>query len=136
MAAVGGDIIEITYNHPTLGSGVFSPKSGEDNNYFPGGVTSGSDANMITGNGKVIRQMNTVRGFFVALCANDQNQGQDLEKAIALSGNPVAADWTFSIINGTVYGGSGFPVADFEGNVNQATFSLRVEGAKFKKIVG
>jgi hypothetical protein len=134
--AVGGDITEITYNHPNLGTGVFSPKSNEDNTYFVGGVTSESDANMITGNGTMIRKMTRSRGFFVALCANDQNLNQDLEKAIALSGHPVPADWTITNTNGTVYGCSGFPVGDFEGNLNQATFSLRVETGQLKKIVG
>jgi len=134
--AVGGDVIEVTYNHPTLGSGTLFPKAGEDNTYFPGGVTTASDENMIDGGGTPIWQKNRRRGFFNVLVANDQNTGQELEKMVALSAHPVPADWTFSIINGTVYGGSGKPVGDFEGNVNQSTFQLRVEGGQFKKIVG
>lgn len=134
--ASGGDIIEITYNHPTLGSGTIFPKANEDNSYFPGGITTTSDENMIDGGGNPIWQKNRRRGFFECVCTNDQNQGQELEKMIALSGDPVAADWTFSSVNGTVYGGSGKPVGDFEGNTNQSTFTLRVEGGKFKKIVG
>lgn len=136
MGAVGGDIIEITYNHPTLGSGTLFPKSGEDNTYFPGGVTTGSDENMIDGSGNPIWVKNRRRGFFEAVCSNDQNINQELDKMIALSGDPTPADWTFSIINGTVWGGKGKPVGDFEGNINQATFTLRVEGGKFQKIVG
>ena len=134
--ATGGDIIEITYNHPTLGSGVFLPKSGEDNSYFPGGVTTGSDANMITASGDPIWQLNRSRGYFVATVANEQNSKQDLEKIIELSASPVAADWTFTVINGVVYGGKGKPVDVPEGNINQSTFSLRVEGGQFKKIAG
>lgn len=134
--AVGGDIIEITYNHPSLGSGVLYPKAGEDNSYFPGGIITSSDETMIDGGGNPIWQKNRRRAYFVAVCANDQNQGQELEKMIELSASPVPADWTFAIINGTVYGGSGMPVDSFEGNINQATFSLRVEGGGFKKIVG
>ena len=30
MSAVGGDIIEAAFNHPTLGSGVIFPKANED----------------------------------------------------------------------------------------------------------
>lgn len=134
--ATGGDIIEITYNHPTIGSGVLYPKAGEDNNYFPGGVTTGSDANMITSAGDPIYQMNRSRGYFVVNVANEQNTRQDLEKIIELSGHPEPADWTFTVINGVVYGGKGKPVDVPEGNINQSTFSLRVEGGMFKKIAG
>lgn len=132
--ASGGDIIEITFNHPTLGSGVLLPKAGEDNSYFPGGVLTASDANMIDGGGNPIWQQNRTRGYFVAVCANEQNTKQDLEKIIALSENPEPADWTFTVINGVVYGGKGKPVGEYEGNINQSTFSLRVEGGKFLKL--
>jgi hypothetical protein len=37
MAAVGGDILEVTYAHETLGSGTFFPKSGEDSTFDLGG---------------------------------------------------------------------------------------------------
>lgn len=134
--ASGGDIIEITYNHPTLGTGVFYPKAGEDNSYYPGGVLTSSDANMITGAGDPIWQQNRSRGYFVATVANEQNSKQDMEKVIELSGHPEPADWTFTVINGVVYGGKGKPVGDYEGNINQSTFSLRVEGGTFKKIAG
>lgn len=134
--AVGGDILEITYNHPTLGSGVLYPKAGEDNTYFPGGIVTQSDENMIDGGGNPIWQKNRRRAYFVAVVANDQNNGQELEKMIALTASPVPADWTITNINGTVYGMSGMPVDTFEGNLNQATFSLRVEGPTMKKIAG
>jgi hypothetical protein len=134
--AVGGDIVEIKYSHPTLGDWTFFPKAGEDNSYFPGGVVTQSDANMIDGGGNPIYQKNRQRGYFNVVVANDQNNGQDLEKALAVSGSVLPADWTFSLINGTVYSGSGTAVDPLEGNVNQATFTLRVEGGAFKKIVG
>lgn len=134
--AVGGDIIEITYNHPTLGTGTFFPKAGEDNSYFPGGVLSESADDGIDGAGNPIWRATRKRAFFEVVVANDQNQRNDLEIAIALSAHPVPANWTFSIINGVVYGGQGKPVPDFEGNVGQSTFTLRVEGGVFKKIVG
>ena len=80
--------------------------------------------------------MNRIRAFFTATVANDQNDKQEFEKMIALSGNPKPTQWTFTVINGAVYAGEGFPVSDFEGNINQATFALRVEGGKFEKIAG
>ena len=33
MAVVGGDIVELTFNHPTLGSGIIFPKSAEDSTF-------------------------------------------------------------------------------------------------------
>lgn len=136
MAAVGGDITEIRYNHPTLGTGVFYPKSGEDNTYDPGGIRTGSDANMIDGSGNPIFQKNRVRGFFEAVIANDQNTAQEAETMAALSASPVPAEWSFSIINGTTYSGTGTVVGDIQPNINQATVTLRVEGGQFRKTSG
>ena len=134
--AVGGDILEITYNHPTLGSGILRPKAGEDNSYDLGGIRTNDDANSIDGGGTPIYQKNRVMAMFEVVVANDQNVNEDLEQMIALAADPVEAEWTFSLINGTVYGGTGVPVGDLQGNINQATFTLKVAGASFKKIVG
>lgn len=133
---VGGDIIEITYNHPDLGSGVVYPKAGEKSTYFIGGITTASDESSVDGSGKPIRKMNRTLGFFESMVANDQNDKQEFEKVIAMSGNPKPADWTFTIINGAVYAGSGFPVNVKEADINDATFKLRIEGGQFKKISG
>lgn len=134
--ATGGDILEVTYNHPTLGSGVFYPKSGEDNTFDPGGIRTTSDANMIDGSGNPIYQQNRVRGFFEIVIANDFNT-QDTAKVLAdLAADPVPAEWAFSSINGTTYSGSGKVVGDIQPNLNQATMTLRVEGGVFRKTSG
>jgi hypothetical protein len=44
--AVHGDILEVTYNHPTLGSGVFYPKANEGNKFDPGGFRNNDDASL------------------------------------------------------------------------------------------
>lgn len=134
--ATGGDILEVTFNHPTLGSGILRPKSNEDNTYDTGGIRTADDANMIDGGGKPIYQKNRVMGFFEIVVANDQNVNQDLETMVSLAADPEESDWTFTLINGTVYGGTGKPVGDLQGNLNQATFTLKVAGAEFKKIIG
>jgi hypothetical protein len=134
--AVGGDIIEITYNHPTLGSGVIFPKASEDSTYDLGGFRSNDDASMIDGGGNMIDQLNRVRWSFEVAVAWDMNNRSDLDKLTELSGSPVQSEWTFSHINGTVYGGTGKPVGDMQGNGNAATFTLKVSGGgKLKKIV-
>lgn len=134
--AVGGDILEITYNHPTLGSGVIFPKASEDSTFDLGGFRSNDDANMVAGNGEMIDQINLARWSFEVAVAWDMNTREDLEKLNDLAADPVLADWTFSHINGTVYGGTGKPVGDLSGNGNAATFTLKVSGGgKLKKIV-
>lgn len=135
--AVGGDITEITYNHPTLGSGVIFPKAAEDNTIDEGGLRSSDDANMVAGNGEMIDQMNRVRWSVESTVAWDMNSREDLDKLVQLASSPVEAEWTFSFINGTVYGGTGKPVGDLQGNSNAVTFTLKVSGGgKLKKIVG
>lgn len=134
---VGGDIIEITYNHPTLGSGVIYPKAAEDSSFDPGGFRSNDDANMVDGSGAMIDQMNRARWRFECTVAWDMNLREDLERIADLAASPVLADWTFSHINGTVYGGKGKPVGDIAGNGNAATFPLIVAGGgKLSKISG
>lgn len=134
--AVGGDIVEVTYNHPTLESGTFFPKAGEDSTYDLGGIKTTDDANMIDGGGNPIWQMTRAMGFFECVIANDQNTRKDLEKLAALSASREPAEWTFAVINGAVYRGVGKPVGDIQGNINAATMTLKVAGAQFKKISG
>lgn len=135
MAAIGGDIIEIKYNHPTLGSGTFFPKAAEGNTFDPGGIRNNDDANMISGDGNPIYTKNRVRAFFDVLCANDMNVRNDAQVAADLAASPVEADWTISIINGTEWSGKGAIVGDINPDVNAATFQLKVSGGRFKKVL-
>lgn len=135
MAAVGGDITEVTFNHPTLGSGIIFPKAAEDSTYDLGGFRENDDVNMIDGGGNMISQLNRARWSFEVPVAWDMNDAATLEKITELSASPVHAEWTFSHINGTVYGGTGKPVGDLQGNGNAGTFTLKVSGGgKLKKI--
>lgn len=137
MPAVGGDIIEITYNHPNLGSGVIYPKSGEDSTFDLGGFRNNDEASGIDGGGRTIRQLNRVRWSVEQTVAWSMNEGLELEKISEMAGDPVEAEWTFTHINGTVYGATGAPVGDHQGNGNAATFTLKISGGgKLKKIVG
>ena len=135
MAAIGGDIIEITYNHPTLGSGVIYPKAAEDSTFDIGGFRSSDDANMIDGAGQMIDQMNRTRWSVETTVAWDMNTGLTLERLTELTQSPVFADWTVTHINGTIYGGKGKPVGDLQGNGNAATFTFKLAGGgELKKI--
>ena len=125
---VGGDITEISYKHPTLGSGVFFPKSSEDGTYDPGGYRSNDDANMVTGDGQMIDQINRVRWSFEGTVGWDTSIQNEVEQMSKLSGSPVLADWIITHINGTVWGGKGKPVGDIQGNTNTAQMSLKLAG--------
>jgi hypothetical protein len=93
--ATGGDIIEITYNHPTIGSGVIYPKAAEDNTFDLGGIRSADDMAMVDGGGNMIDQMNRGRWMVEALCVNDMNSQNEVEKCNEMAASAVLADWTF-----------------------------------------
>lgn len=126
--AVGGDILEIKWQHPTLGSGVFFPKSGEDSTFDLGGFRSNDDANMIDGGGNMIDQINRVRWSLEVVCSWDQTGNNELDIIRQLSSNPVQATYTISHVSGAVWTGKGKPVGDLQGNSNQSTFNLKLSG--------
>ena len=124
----GGDIIEISYNHPTIGSGVLSPVAAQDNEFDLGGVRTTDDENMLTSKGEAIYVMNNKRWSATILVTNDMNIRKEYEKVLALSRSLEEATWSLLHINGTVYRGKGKPVGDIKLNVNQSTFSLKISG--------
>ena len=133
--AVGGDILEITFNHPTIGTGTIRAKAAEDSSFDLGGFRSADDASMVDGGGEMIDQINQVRWKFEVMVVWDMNDRLDLEKINLLAASPVQADYTVSHINGSIYGGKGKPVGDYSGNANQATLPLILSGGgKLKKI--
>lgn len=131
--AVHGDITEINYSHPTLGSGVFFPIANQGNTYDKGGLRNSDDANSITSAGLVV-QKNRVRGFFEVIIENDMNNRQDAEKLNALAESGTSATWTFSLVNGSVFKGLGIPVGDIQADTNTGQLTLKVASAKFTQI--
>jgi hypothetical protein len=132
----GGDILEITYNHPTIGSGVLYPKSSEDSTFDLGGFKGNDDANSIDGGGRNIRQLNRTRWMFEQVVSWDMNTDNEMEKLKLLAASPEEADYTISSINGTVWSGKGAPVGDQNGNGNTSTITFKVAGGgNLKKII-
>jgi len=125
---VGGDILEITWNHSVLGSGTLKVKANEDSTFDTGGVRTNDDDAQVTTAGDNIRQLNNKRWSVECVCANDMNTGKDLVKVVAMAGHPVDAEWTVELINGTKWRGTGSPVGDLKGAVNGATFPLKLSG--------
>lgn len=129
----GGDIKEITFNNPEVGSGVFKPKTAEGNTYDPGGLRNVDDKNSVTADGERIVTKNMTIGFFQVLIGNDMNVRKDMEKLIALAGTLSKTTWTFTIINGISYRGEGDVVGDLTADIDKATIPLKVSGM-FKQI--
>lgn len=124
----GGDILEMSYKHPTIGSGTWFPKSSEDFTLDPGGYRSNDDANMITASGEMIDQINRVRWSGEGTVGWDMTIKNELDQARKLAASSVLADWTITHINGTIWGGKGKPVGDIQGNTNTAQMSVKLAG--------
>lgn len=134
--AVGGDITEISFSHPTLGTGILRCKASEDNTYDLGGFRSDDDDDGIDGGGRMIDKMNRKRwSVEIAAMTNDMNEDKDLEKVVALASDPVPANFVFSHINGTIYGGLGKPVGDIKNNVNGSVFPIKFAGGGILKAI-
>jgi hypothetical protein len=129
MAYIGGQLTEITWNHPTLGSGTLAPKAGENSTLDTGGIRSDDEKAGIAGDGTAIRKMNKQRWHLETVIANDMNVGLQLEKLVDLAGDPAEATYKISHINGSVYSGSGFPVGDLSADTGNATFKLVLQGS-------
>jgi hypothetical protein len=134
--AVHGDIKEITFNHPTVGSGTLFPKANESNTLDTGGYRTNDDANQIVSDGSLILQKNRTRAFFEAMVENDNNLREDMRKVVEITESPLLAEWTISLIGGAIYKGSGQPVGDLQTDLNTGMFTLKVACDRIEKISG
>lgn len=124
----GGDILEISYKHPSLGTGTFFPKAGEDLTVDPGGYRSEDKEDGITGDGQMIDTISRKRWSMEGTIAWDTNSQDELAQIAKLQASPEMATWTFTHINGTVWGGKGKPVGDAKGSSKDATLKIKVAG--------
>lgn len=137
MAFSGGDVIEATYNHPTLGAGTFFIKAGEDTTFDPGGFRTEDDMNAIAGNGHMIKKINRMRWMFEGTIAWDMITANEIVDLQNLAADPVDAQWTFSHINNTIWAGEGTVVAEIQGSGQDATIPIKFSGGnELTKISG
>ena len=137
MSFSGGDILEITYNHPVIGSGTLFCKSAEDATMDRGGYRTADDANNVTGDGQMLQTINRVAwSFETPMLAWDMSGTDELDRLSKLAASPVLADWTITIINNVIYGGKGKPVGDIKGNTNTGMIeSIKLSGeGELKKL--
>lgn len=127
MGYTGGDILEITYNHPIEGSGTIFCKANEDGTIDLGGFRSNDDASQITGDGRLIDQINRVRSSFEAPpIAWDMTNADELKKLSNMSKSSLLAQWTISHVSGKIWGGRGKPVGDMTGATNTSLITLKL----------
>lgn len=137
MGATGGDITQVSFNHPTLGGATFFPKANEDSTLDLGGFRTDDDSNNVDGSGAMIKKINRNLWMAEMTIAGDLNTRQDMEALTALSGNPVDATWKIAHVSGAVYMGQGTVVGDIQQNLNNATIKLKLAGGQqLKKISG
>lgn len=131
-----GDIKEITFNHPVIGSGRFRPKSGEGNTYKIGGFQNNDDANAIASDGTLIMSKNRVSGMLEAVVINSTAEGEtsDADTLQQLIDSPEPADWTFTTMADAVFAANGHPVGEITPDLNAGTFTLKIVVPKWNKI--
>jgi len=129
MSYVAGDILEITYNHPVIGSGTLYCKANEDSQVDKGGYRSEDDDAMVTGDGQIIDKINRKRWSYEAPpIAWDMTETDELDKLCELAASPIPADWTITSISGAIWGGKGKPVGDLKGATNTGQIPLKLAG--------
>jgi hypothetical protein len=136
MSVIGGDITDLTFNHPTLGTGTLLCKSDEDSELDLGGYRSSDEEKGIDTGGNMIDTMTLSRWSATFSIAGDLITREELEKLTALTKDPVPAVWTISHISGAVYRGSGKPVGDIKQGMKAATIALKIAGGGSLKKVG
>lgn len=132
--AVHGDIKEIGYTHPTLGQGVFVPKSNESNNFDQGGMRNSDDQNGIATDGGLIIQKNRVRGMAEIVVEDDRIIRKDAATAGKLAASPVLADYIITLQDGSVWGGAGTIMGDIQVDLNTGLFTLKIGASEFLEI--
>lgn len=130
MATLAGDILALRCTSQNLGNVIFDVKGSESNTIDKGGFRTASDQAGITGSGRAIYKMNNNRWMAEIKCANEQSTS-----AFAVAQNLCqeieAQDWTIQHISGVIYGGKGKIVGDLNLDLNEGTFTLKIEGDGF-----
>lgn len=124
---VFGDILDISCNHNGT-TYRFSPKANESGNLDKGGIRGNDDANQITSNGQMMRQLNRARWMFDCPIACDQVADYELKALNIMAASPILGQWSFNMISGAIYTGNGAPVGDIATDTNAGTIALKVSG--------
>jgi len=135
--ATGGDLIEITYNNPTLGSGRLDPKGSEDTEVDFGGYMTQDSDDSVSGSGVNIIIKNRKRWSITSPPLLWNSNPDTLEVLQNLQDDNNQTTFTFTFIDGSVYKGLGTIVGDLKGNKNAATInSVKFAGGGKLELIG
>ncbi len=121
MATTGGDIIEISYSNPNVGSGTLYIKSGETSKFDLGGLRNEV---AVDGAGQTINKKTRAPWTVEVSVAWDMNTRQDMEKLVSVAADLEESTWDITHINGSVYSGSGMIEGDLSGDGMEASIPL------------
>ena len=124
---VFGDILDITcvFQGKTYR---FSPKANESGTLDKGGFRTNDDANQITSNGQMMRQINRARWMFECPIACDTISDYEMIALNLMTATPILGNWQFNLISGAIFTGQGCPVGDISTDTNAGTIQLKVSG--------
>jgi hypothetical protein len=129
----GGDITEITWTNAN-GNGRFFPLAGQGNVFDQGGIRTTDEDGGIAGDGQLVLTKNRMRSSFTVVVVNDMVIRDDASVAQGISESPEPTTFTFSVINGVVWKGTGTIVGDIKPDVNTSQLSLKFAMGTLEKL--
>lgn len=135
MAVIGGDLVKIKIEHPTVGSAVIFGVAGEDVTYKLGGLEN-EDNGAVNGAGILMLTKRRVPGYIQGSFSNDMSlTTPEFEFVRAVSNSSIEAKITFSHINGSDYGGKGTVVGEVTMAGKTSSFQCKFASGKgFEKL--
>jgi hypothetical protein len=128
MAYIGGDILEATCLHPTLGTFRFEAKANEAFTLDKGGIRNDDSADGITGAGTMIVKKTNTRWSLEGPVAVDMLGDIEMSGLNDLAASTDPGVWTLTSISGAIYKGTGIPVGDLNIDTNTSQLKLKVAG--------
>lgn len=128
MSVIAGFIQEITFNHPTVGSGVLFTIQDSDATIDTGGIRSADEMGGVDTGSRMIDQKSLNRWMVSCEISNSLTATQEAEKLAAIAASTEEAEFTFSHISGIVYRGKGQIVGDIAPNLTSAKMAVKFSG--------
>ena len=128
MSVIAGYIQEITFNHPTVGSGVLFTIQDSDATIDTGGIRSADEMSGVDTGNRMIDQKTLNRWMVGCEISNSLTGTQEMEKLSQIAASPEEAEFTFSHISGVVFRGKGQIVGDIAPNITTAKLAVKFSG--------
>lgn len=130
MAKIGGDLLEISIIHPTVGAKIFYGVAGETTSIKLGGVEN-EDNGIVDGGQNLLVSKKLVPGHITGPVSNDESASlTEFEFAQLVAASPVEATITFRYINDAIYSGQGTFMGEMMLDAKAATFPIKLVSGK------